>query len=617
MAMSEQKPTIPNKRRQPILVRHAVSLGVFFVLALPISFYVGQAINQHLQLQKLTHADEAEFQEGLAYVYNHATDRRGVESEAVRLSVGIAPDRMAEVLLTLAAAHAEDESRVPERTVETIGPLFRKLSAGEAIGLFDALSATESIEPRLLSEMLLDNLPVKQDSDLIYAVDLLDARLLWSRDIVPTRLWVRWLTVLADSDALVTQFRAVQQLGQLPKELGDERIAQALEALAASEHDAVRAQVLKVCAGYAAYPGDPVPFEQIIFTLGEDKNPTIARRAWMVVGHLNPLSGYAVKWKEAAPPVAEAMLWAAARTNPDRPKIIWQALEYPATREASLIALGQLNDEESKGRFIEAAQPGEPELIEYTPREFVDYLMRTAQVPDHLFSLGLARCLDEPDGLSALSQKLVRMNQDAPKRLGFMLAALGGAKPTLIDGNIRRLLLDRPELSSDELHGMSDAELSELGLKRVDALKALLDAAQAAPASAGRHNEVKLLQLALWTRGDLGDDFTPRAEAMLFDKRLPTLTVLMCLLHKQRPVALDYLFGDAVQPSPDLHQLLVHQRYWHVFTRLVDAPGLSLWLWAKPSAQAFQLDAMRQWYAVNYWRIQGGWWPRLSTQAVD
>ena len=79
------------------------------------------------------------------------------------------------------------------------------------------------------------------------------------------------------------------------------------------------------------------------------------------------------------------------------------------------------------------------------------------------------------------------------------------------------------------------------------------------------------------------------------------------------PVALDYLFGDLVTPRPDLHELFVQQRYWHVLRHFLDTTDLTLWLWGDPEAQAFQLEAMRQWYAVNRWRIQDDWWPEPKT----
>ncbi|MEO0477722.1 MAG: hypothetical protein AAF085_17390, partial [Planctomycetota bacterium] len=132
---------------------------------------------------------------------------------------------------------------------------------------------------------------------------------------------------------------------------------------------------------------------------------------------------------------------------------------------------------------------------------------------------------------------------------------------------------------------------------------------------ANREVEAKLLQLALWMRGDLGEEFDATAEAMLLDKDLPTSTILLALLHKKRPAALEYLFGDYTTDRLNLNQLFIQQRYWHVFRRFVDTSDLTLWLWGDPEAQAFQLEAMRQWYAVNRWKIDRGWWP--EPQSTD
>ena len=54
---------------------------------------------------------------------------------------------------------------------------------------------------------------------------------------------------------------------------------------------------------------------------------------------------------------------------------------------------------------------------------------------------------------------------------------------------------------------------------------------------------------------------------------------------------------------------VIQRRYWHAFRRFVDTSDLTLWLWGDPEAQDFQLEAMRQWYAVNQWKIARGAWP--------
>ena len=208
-----------------------------------------------------------------------------------------------------------------------------------------------------------------------------------------------------------------------------------------------------------------------------------------------------------------------------------------------------------------------------------------------------------------IASKLLRMNQTSAHIIGAILAALTDSHPTLITGVNADFLRKYPDITNDQLRAMSDSELAELGLSRIDALPPLLEAAQAAPPSANREVEAKLLQLALWMRGDLGDDFTPTAEAMLTDESMPTSTVLMCLLYKHRPAALEYLFGTQTTKRPNLYKLFIEERYWHVFRRFVDTSELTLWLWGDPDAQAFQLEAMQQWYAVNRWKIASGWWP--------
>jgi len=177
----------------------------------------------------------------------------------------------------------------------------------------------------------------------------------------------------------------------------------------------------------------------------------------------------------------------------------------------------------------------------------------------------------------------------------------------MISGISAEFLQQNPDIENDDLHAMSDAELAEHGLKRVDAIKALLEIAENNPDPAERYETTSLLKLALWMRGDLGEEFTPTAEGMLLDPRLPTSTVLLALLHKQRPIALEYLFGGLVQPAPDLHKLFIQERFWHVFRRFVKTDDLDLWLWGDPAAQDFQLEAMRQWYWVNRWELNDVW----------
>ncbi len=712
----------------PILVRHAVSLAVVFALALPLSYYVGQRIYRNLQLNKLEAVDRATFDEGLAYVLTHAGRDNSIFDEVLVQITTLPADRAADLLLTLASAQPST-APLPESLYDAMGPLIARLPFDQAIGLYDALVKLGSVNADRSAELLLMHLQTKSDAELLAAVDLLDARLLWSRELVPQDKWIAWLAILAQSASELSQYKSARMLGELPDAVDQPVISELLQKLTQSPHDAVRAQCLLASAGYAAIAKEATDYEQIIFTLGQDANKIIARRAWMIVGHLKPFSGFAVNWKEADPFVAEAMLWASVKTNPEDPTPAFEAYASSGVAALGLHALGSSEQEQTldqlefellstrktlamwrilcvlaqtfrphadtrdwvreqllwNRREPTGVDPNTPawnwqdtpglmlagEYYAY-PGHTKDKLENEFEAARQLADLeGVARLpkdrrsgythfgRDETPplrviagaaGLSVVLEKreLTRVLRDNPDLLPLTTTYLIGLAPqqnpqqsvsieTLIRSNEPALLVaaalaagirdqnlsliagvtadflrKHPDLTDDQLHAMTDAELANLGLKRVDAIKALLEAAEAAPPSANRSDEAKLLKLALWMRGDLGEDFTPTAEAMLFDKDLPTSTVLMCLLHMKRPIALDYLLGDRVSPPPDLHALLVQERWWHVFRRFVDTSDLTLWLWGDSEAQAFQIEAMRQWYAVNRWRIERGWWPNVD-----
>lgn len=604
----------PANKPVPILARHAVSLSIAFALGLVLSYFAAQAIHQQIQLNKLNKSDQATFNEGLAYVVQHAGNSTTVTDDAL-YAVSDLPDaqRRADLLLAIAQSHANlaepTDPVIPARVTDAIAPLMKQLDPMQAIGLYDGLVQIKGIDPIHAAKSLLDIINPKDDAELLQVVDLLDTRLLWSRQWAPLELWVRWLGVLANSDSELTQFNTAKRLGELPEAVDHQAVKTALAKLTTSRHDTVRSAVLQALAGYAVIAKDPTGYEQLIFNLGSDTNKIIARRAWLIVGHLNPLSGFAVNWQDADPFVAEAMLWAAAKTNPDRPDMIWSAYDKPATQAISLQALALLRDTESIRRFDAVIPPVPAEQINIDPDRLIAYLATGEPIETHTINIACISLSQHAERARLASPQLLRMNQAPARIIGAITAALIDARPMLISGVTAEILLKHPDLTDEQLQSMTDDALSELGLSRIDALPALLDAAESAPPSANRSVEAKLLQLALWMRGDLGDDFTPTAEAMLFDKELPTATVLMCLLHEQQPVALDYLFGDLVTPRPDLYKLFIQERFWHVLQRLVNMPNLNLWLDGDPEAQAFQLEAMRQWHAVNRWKIEDGWWP--------
>lgn len=609
----------PANKPMPILARHAVSLAIVFVVSLVLSYFAWQFIHQQNQLNKLSSKDDTTFNEGLAYVILHAAESPSVMHDAL-YAVKDLPDleHRADLLLAIAQSYSNLEEPadpiIPTTVTDEIAPLMQRLDPMQAIGLYDGLVQIKGIDPIHAAQSLLASIAPKDESKLLQVVDLLDTRLLWSRQWAPLDLWVRWLGVLAKSNSELTQAQTAKQLGELPEAVDNPRVADALALLASSPHDTVRNIVLHRCAGYATLAKDATDYEQIIFNLGNDANKIIARRAWMIVGHLNPLSGFAVNWQDADPFVAEAMLWAAIKTNPNRPEVAWSAYDKPLTQAMSLQALALLRDVESIRRIDAVIQPVPSEQIDIDPDRLIAYLTTGQPIEPHTINIACLSLSQHDQRARSASARLLRMNQPTARIIGAITAALVDAHPVLIGGVTAQVLRKHPDLTDEQLRSMTDDELSEFGLSRIDALPALLEAAQSAPPSANRSVEAKLLQLALWMRGDIGDDFTPAAEAMLLDDELPTSTVLMCLLQMRRPIAMDYLLGDLVTPRPNLRQLFIHERFWHVFRRFVDTSDLTLWLGGDPEAQGFQLEAMKQWYAVNRWNIQDGWWPEPATE---
>jgi len=225
--------------------------------------------------------------------------------------------------------------------------------------------------------------------------------------------------------------------------------------------------------------------------------------------------------------------------------------------------------------------------------------------------LAVMAAIDSADTATFMDEQL-RSHKPEAVLASALLAGMTGARPQFLKGDVSQ------DTAFTELLAMSDAQLTDLGLRRIDALTTLLDIAETAPDRDDRYEQIALLKLALWMRGDLGDEFIPEAEAMLEDDRLPTSTVLMCLLHMQRPAALYYLFDNPDNPAGglDLYDLFVNQRWYHVFRRLVPDRDLDLWLWGDPGAQSFQFEVMRQWVQVNRWRLERGWWPGAETGSV-
>lgn len=717
--MATTNPQHARKRRLPILVRHAVTLATVFVIALPLSYIIGQRIIRHQQIQKLSSPDPATFEKGLQFVYNHAADDPSIQTHAAGEISRLPADQAIELLWTLGQSLRQETEPLPQVVTDSGADLIERVDFERRFQVYDRLDQLGAGQhPRVL-DALATVFDDPDDRRFLQAVTFYDSRFLWLRDNVPADAWLRWALLLSGSDAALTQLRAAELLGDMPDALDDPRIAEGLSRLAGSTNPAVRGKVLDAAAGYARVAEDPVPYEQVLIALTEDENQTLSRRAWITLGLLNPLSGFSADWRSVEPAIAEAMLWAVVKTNPDRPEPALDAMAVDNYCEAGLLALSQWDQTKGTptdahlvlGNFLESWRTRSQAKIlralhatkaylhvdwRILPADLIhregtykfysrlyyasDWLTCWIRPQDsHLRFTSGKRLLAHLDGYLHHGQvssdpELGQINPDWPG-LAILLAAIykEDETPSLYDeafssdqpswrdlaimaarqssgadGWIQKALqqhrsteiisaallsgmkhthlsliegkLSDSSTSTEVLSSMTDAQLAELGLRRVDALTTLLEIAETAHDREDRHEQIALLKLALWMRGDLGDEFTPQAERMLEDDRLPTSTVLMCLLHMHRPAALYYLFdregAEARRNGEqlDLYDLFVNQRWWHVFSRLVPDPDLDLWLWGDPGAQAFQFEVMRQWVQTNRWRLQSGWWPGDNPQ---
>ncbi|MFK7790793.1 MAG: hypothetical protein AB8C95_15035, partial [Phycisphaeraceae bacterium] len=109
MKTNATKSVMPAKQQTPILVRHAVSLALAFTISLVLSFFVGQYIDQQLQLNKLNSPDQATFERGVGYVIMHAGTSAAVTADAIEAVGSLDAQRGADLLLGIAQSHADRE----------------------------------------------------------------------------------------------------------------------------------------------------------------------------------------------------------------------------------------------------------------------------------------------------------------------------------------------------------------------------------------------------------------------------------------------------------------------------------------------------------------------------
>ncbi len=124
---------------------------------------------------------------------------------------------------------------------------------------------------------------------------------------------------------------------------------------------------------------------------------------------------------------------------------------------------------------------------------------------------------------------------------------------------------------------------------------------------AGRTGVIEIIQLALWMQDQPVHaiaDMTARAHQFLLREDLPAGTVLLALLHRNDPLALERLLTPRGDQRPELLRMLDVDRWWYVLENHLPDDAPRLWIWADNELARFQLDLLRNWYVVNRYRLR-------------
>ncbi len=212
------------------------------------------------------------------------------------------------------------------------------------------LGASESLRDRVIAQ-----LPETSDETLIAISDLLIDAACWTPEAVGLDPILRRLTLLAGSSpARLTAQR--EELHAL-SDLADAQTLQHLwMALWNAADPAIRPDLLPEIA--AALGPDSAPILQRAVA---EPDPVLRARAWLVIGLLNPASGFTADWADEPAEVAAAILWAAVQTNPDVAGPVLAAVDAtPWCTPALPWLLARSRDPAALERLLLLQQDGNP-----------------------------------------------------------------------------------------------------------------------------------------------------------------------------------------------------------------------------------------------------------------
>ena len=298
----------PRRRANP-WVRLLLSLMVCATVAVPLAVLLMPAVVRWHTLNHLTSDDATARNRALNYVIQHAgsdatTRRRAIEALAT--------------------------ADLPT-----------------ALQLHTALTRAGVTDDPALREALATQLMRVDDAGFYALHRLMDLAGQWTRERVPDDPWLRWLQLLAAANDPAARLLAVDRLGEGATLATDHRARIILTTLATDPDPGVRMGTLIAAARLSTTVTSTAQvrfFHDLFIEATHDASPDVARRAFILVGLVHPMSGFRVAWDRLDPSVAEAAAWAVMRTNPDQPdaviRLLNDPLAPPRVRAAAAYALG-------------------------------------------------------------------------------------------------------------------------------------------------------------------------------------------------------------------------------------------------------------------------------------
>ncbi len=526
---------------------------------------------------------------------------------------------------------------------------------------------------------VIEQLAAADQTPFLQTVNALDRAGQWRRPPIPDPLWLRWLQTLCDEQSPDARLNAIHFVTKLVDLAANDTVHHILRRLLTDVNDEVRYLAVLAVGQLLGNVEDPTAYKNMLVTATGDPDPTVARHAWLILGLLPSHSGVTANWRHHQVSVAEAILWAAVKTNPDQPAPAIEVLNDPqadpAVRAMAAYCL-----------HLSRTRPADDALSSWIrpPDMFVkpsDQMIRwrailasidssNGSITSKVIPMQLDQLSTQPLVLSTLYRGLLpaeALRQFETVRREYptaWLAALEGStvgeRHFPIDPDMPEMLrlatvavtrapkpVDLHDLFTSDASTMrdlacvvaqdrfSDQQLSRLIESLLHDFNDLAKQSGAILAGlTGQHTILlraktrdediwsvqQIMKLGLWMQGHL-PEMDRLAPGLLTRQDLPTTTILLAMLDRCHPIAWDHLFNPRGQIPSDLLELLDHYRWWRVLERYLPRIGTDpppFWIWADASLQQFQLDVLRDWYLLHRSRLKTsveGWGD--SVQILD